>query len=359
MPRFVGLNGDSLDFFTVNYLEDELSKSSSSALDFYKRARARYAIGKNEEALEDIYVAAVKDGENPDILSLQGRIQYSLGIFDKSKKSADLAESLGNESKELFVLKAMLNAEDGNISVAKDYIQNALLKAPFSGEVWLIKGKVNILGGLKDEALKDWKKAILLNPKELEAYQSLIGEYLKAELVDSALFYNEKAMRYFDKNISFEINKASILEQVGALDSALVVYNSLTKKYPARLDLLTSMGNIYFKKKYYSKAYTTYRSVLDKLPTNANLYYLAGLCKEKTGEYNTAQELYVTAKSKDSTDQKYQQAYLRVEYLVERSVMNRINQRSKSVAKRVVEPVVKRKIFSVEPLEKKTEIKTN
>ncbi|SOE22781.1 Tetratricopeptide repeat-containing protein [Spirosomataceae bacterium TFI 002] len=359
LPRFTVLNGDSLQYFAVNYLDEELSKSSSSAVDFYKRARAKFQTGLTEKALEDIYIAANKDGDNPDILLLQARIQYSLGIFDKAAKSADLAESLGNESKELFVLKALLNSRDGNLNVANDYIKNALLKAPFSGDVWLTKGKISSQAGSQEEAMSDWKRAILLNPLEFEAYQILIDEYIKLEKVDSALLYNEKAISKFKHNVDLEINKAAILEQVGALDSAVAVYSNIVRKYPSRLDVLTSLGNTYFKNKNYSSAYVTYRKVLDKLPTNANLYYLAGLSKEKMGDYNTAQELYILASAKDSTDGKYNQAYRRVEYIIESSVRRRINQRAKATKKEEEAPILRRKVFSVEPLEKKTEIKTN
>jgi tetratricopeptide (TPR) repeat protein len=353
MPRFSSVNGDSLSLVALAFLEDEVSGSNGSAQEFYRRALTKFKLGKNEEALEDVYRAINKSSENPDIVLLQAMVQYELGIMDKSKKSADLAESLGNESKELFLLKAKLNAAEGNQSLANDYLQNALLKAPYSGEVWLIKGKINSDFGQDQLAISDFKKAISLKPSYLEAYELLVNKYIKLELVDSALYYNEKAIAEFKTNIQLQENKGAILEQVGALDSALVVYNQVLAENPNRLDIETTVGNLYFKKKNYLKAFNLYESVLKKVPNSANLHYLAGLCQEKLGAYSKAQELYVIAQAKDSTDAKYNQAYLRVEYLMDRRIQNSIAERAKKEIKPKQEVLPQRKIFSVEPLEKK------
>ena len=116
----------------------------------------------------------------------------------------------------------------------------------------------------------------------------MIKIFNSARLVDSALTYNEKALKKFPKNHELVYNKAQTLENVGALDSATKVYQSFLRLEPARYDVLEKVGDIFLRKKNYAAAFLIYDKWGKAVPDNEKAYLKASACYEYQKRYSTA-----------------------------------------------------------------------
>lgn len=352
LPLQISLDATTLAEQSISYLEEELGENSSP-LSYLRRARLYYDNQQYGEALEDIYRILNKDSEHPATHTLKALVHYRLGSFDEAEKSANLAESLGDQSKDLFYVKTLLLAEQGKTEDAANYMANALALAPYSGEIWWANGKLNFAKGDSADAVKSFTKALVFDPVANYVYEDLIEAYKGSGQVDSALVYVEKAINNLGDNQKFILQKASILEQVGNLDSALVVYQQIYKLDPSRLEVLTQIGNLYFKKRKFGNAFANYSAVLEKLPTNANMQYLAGLSQERMGFYGAAQTYYIKARTNQPENELYNKAFERARFLQERKIRRQVLSNEVKPEKPVE---VKRRIFSVDAIDSKKKV---
>jgi tetratricopeptide (TPR) repeat protein len=129
---------------------------------------------------------------------------------------------------------------------------------------------------------------LVLRPHGFEPYDHLIKIFNSAHLVDSALTYNEKALKRFPANKELVYNKAQILENVGSLDSATKVYQAFLRLEPSRYDVLEKVGNIYLRKKNYAAAFLIYDKWSKAVPDTEQAYLKAASCYELQGHYTNA-----------------------------------------------------------------------
>jgi tetratricopeptide (TPR) repeat protein len=97
---------------------------------------------------------------------------------------------------------------------------------------------------------------------------------------DSALIYNELALKKFPDSRELVYNKAQILENVGALDSATKVYKRFLVLEPDRYDVLEKVGDIYFRKKNYAAAFLVYDKWGKAQPEQTKAFLKAAGCYE-------------------------------------------------------------------------------
>lgn len=352
LPLNTGIDAGLLKDNSLNFFEEELSDNSPLLL-LLRRSRFYYENAQYGEALEDIYRILNRDSENPSTYTLKALIHYKLGSYDEANKAANLAESLGDQSKDLFYIKTLLLAAKGEVDLASNYMVNALAMAPYSGEIWWANGQLNFAKGDSSEAVESFQKAIGFDPEATYIYKDLISAYLGVSEVDSALYYTQKAIDNVADNEGFKMKKAAILEQVGNLDSALVVYKSVYEADKSRLEVLTQIGNLYFKKKRFGNAFANYVEVLKKLPGNANMQYLAGLCQERMGYYGTAQTYYVKARTNQPENELYNKAFERARFLQERKIQRQL---SVAVPAEPEPEVIQRRSFSIDPIDSKKKV---
>lgn len=348
------LNVKEIEKAALSFLEDELG-NTSSASSFFRRAKYKFASKDISGAMEDVQMALKKDPENPEYLTLLGQIYVEKAEWERAKEALSLAESVGERSTELMLAQAEVLSRLKEAEEAEVYLQSAALKDPFSATTWRVAGLVKASLGDTMAAIANLDKSIALNPFDVEVYR-LMSDYLSKIDIDSALSVNQLCVERNGNSILLKEDKAGFLVKAGMPSRAIETYLGILKESPQRYDLMTVVGNIYFRKKEYYGALNMYKKVLEKLPSNPNIYYLVGNCYEKIGSYSLAQDHYASAMVKNSAENRYANAYKRAGYLLERQIANRVNPKVKKKEDEEEAPI-ERKVFKVEPLRNKSEIK--
>ena len=282
-------NEENQHLAALSILSDAIKNNPSYPDNYYKRAVLQYELGNYKDALVDITRAERLNPNSGLFLFQKAKIQNVLNEKGALKNAFD-AESQQFSSPSLYVLIADLYLKEKNFRMAQQYMQKAESIYPYSSELFLIKGKFYAMQNDTTTAVNNYKRALVLRPHSFEPYDHLIKIFNKAHLVDSALTYNEKALKRFPTNRELVYNKAQILENVGALDSATKVYQAFLRLEPARYDVLEKVGNIYLRKKNYAAAFLIYDKWSKAVPDNEKAYLQASLCYE-------VQERYINAKT--------------------------------------------------------------
>jgi tetratricopeptide (TPR) repeat protein len=264
---------------SLSILADAIKNSPSNPDNYLKRALLNIKIENYTDALVDINRAERLNPNSGVFLFVKAKIQNFLK--DKNALSNALeAENQNYDLPELYTLIADIYIQSKQFSKASAYLQKAESIYPYNSEVYLVKGKYFAQKGDTLNSVFNFKKSLKLKPHGFDAYDQLIKIYSKAHLVDSALVINELAINKFPKKTEMIYNKAFILENVGASDSALKVYSSFLKVEPTRIDVLERIGRIYYRKKNFNTAILICQKWSKAEPENIKPIKLFALCLE-------------------------------------------------------------------------------
>jgi tetratricopeptide (TPR) repeat protein len=280
-------NEENQHLAALSILSDAIKNNPSEPDNYYKRAVLQYKLENYKDALVDITRAERLNPNSGLFLFQKAKIQNILNDKGALKNALD-AESQQFSSPALYVLIADLYLKEKNFKMAQQYMQKAESLYPYNSELFLAKGKYYAMQNDTATAVNNYKRALVLKPHSFEPYDHLIKIFNSARLVDSALTYNEKALKKFPKNHELVYNKAQTLENVGALDSATKVYQSFLRLEPARYDVLEKVGDIFLRKKNYAAAFLIYDKWGKAVPDNEKAYLKASACYEYQKRYSTA-----------------------------------------------------------------------
>jgi tetratricopeptide (TPR) repeat protein len=280
-------NEENQNLAALSILSDAIKNNPSEPDNYYKRAVLHYKIENYKDALVDITRAERLNPNSGLFLYQKAKIQQVLNEKGALKNALD-AESQDFSSPELYVLIADLYLKEKKLGMAQQYMQKAEAVYPYNSELFLAKGKYYALQGDTATAINNYKRALVLKPHGFESYDHLIKIFNSAHLVDSALTYNERALKKFPKKRELVFNKAQILENVGALDSATKVYQVFLRLEPDRYDVLEKVGDIYLRKKNYAAAFLIYDKWGKAVPDNEKAYLKASSCYELQKRFTNA-----------------------------------------------------------------------
>ncbi|MCP9753592.1 hypothetical protein EGI26_00260 [Lacihabitans sp. CCS-44] len=280
-------NEENQHLAALSILSDAIKNNPSDPDNYYKRAVLQHELGNYKDALVDITRAERLNPNSGLFLFQKAKIQNLLNEKGALKNALD-AESQQFSSPSLYVLLADLYLKEKNFRMAQKYMQKAESLYPYNSELFLVKGKYYAMQNDTTTAVNNFKRALVLRPHGFEPYDYLIKIFNSAHLVDSALTYNEKALKRFPTNKELVYNKAQILENVGSLDSATKVYQAFLRLEPSRYDVLEKVGNIYLRKKNYAAAFLIYDKWSKAVPDTEQAYLKAASCYELQGHYTNA-----------------------------------------------------------------------
>jgi tetratricopeptide (TPR) repeat protein len=280
-------NEENQHLAALSILSDAIKNNPSDPDNYYKRAVLHHKLENYKDALVDITRAERLNPNSGLFLYQKAKIQEVLNEKGALKNALD-AESQEFSSPSLFILIADLYLKEKNFKRANQYIEKAEAIYPYNSDLFLSKGKYYALQGDTSTAINNYKRALILKPHGFESYDHLIKIFNSAHLVDSALSFNERALKKFPQRRELVYNKAQILENVGALDSATKVYQTFLRLEPDRYDVLEKVGDIYLRKKNYAAAYLIYDKWSKAVPDNEKSYLKASSCYELQKRFSNA-----------------------------------------------------------------------
>ncbi len=283
-------------------LSEAIIGNPSDPSNYFKRAQLLFEANNLPEAMVDINRAERFEPNNGEYLFLKAHIQNALK--DKSAlTNAKRSEELGYQDINLYLLLAELNIQKGNKPEASKYIEKANQIYPYSADLQITKGNLSMIYGDTSTALTYFKRGLQLGEHKLKPYQTLINNYLKLTIIDSAFKYATLGLKKFPKSEELSLIRGEIFEKAGVGDSAIAIYKKIITQEPERFDILERIGNIYFRNRNFTSAFLIYDQLYKKLNENSKYLFKAADCYELKGEYQMAID-YLKDKGEDYEDEK-------------------------------------------------------
>jgi tetratricopeptide (TPR) repeat protein len=286
----------------ISILSDAIVSNPSDPSNYYRRAKVLLNAENLSEAIVDIGRAERLEPNNGEYLFLKAKIQMA-----KKDKNALLnakrSEELGYQNIDLYILLSELNILNGSKTEAAKYIEKANQIYPYSADLQITKGNLSMKYGDTATALTYFKRSLLLGQHKVKPYQTLIDNYLRLSILDSALKYTVLGLKKFPNSGELILTKGTIYENAGVSDSAIAVYKKIITKDPERFEVLEKIGNIYFKNRNFTSAFLIYDQLYKKLNENSKYLFKAADCYEAKGEYQKAID-YLEDKGDDYEEEK-------------------------------------------------------
>lgn len=239
------------------------------------------------------------------------------------KKALDLLDEIIKSEKNknhlepyLYKYGVELAVKSNSIKYLNDYINELLKIEPDNSDNWILYGNLKNMEGDKKEAEKAFRKAVELNPENVEAYYQLailVGNknmkeaekyFNKIIEIDSnyksdvyynmavlyAMKHNEKEMlEYINKSIkadSYSLKPYYFLavywKDKGEVDKVIETYRKMLDIEPSNTEVLLNLADIYLSQKKFDEAEKYYLKVLEYDKENSRaLWWLAVLNESK------------------------------------------------------------------------------
>jgi tetratricopeptide (TPR) repeat protein len=316
IPSQKKINPENEYLAALSLLSDAIKNNPSDAENYYKRAKLQADFENYNDALIDITRAEKLNPNSGLFLYFKAKIEDQLNI-PTALKNAQLAERQNFDSPDLYILISNLYLKQKQFNNSQKYMRKAEEAYPYNSDLFLLKGNYYAAQNDTLTAINNFKRALSLTPHKLKPYDFLIKIYNSSSLPDSALMYNEKALKRFPNSRELLYNKARILENVGSLDSATKVYKSFLLLEPDRFDVLEKVGDIYFRKKNYAAAFLIFDKLGKAQPKKISAFKKAALCYEVQEKYTDAKNYLEKSLSVTDFDKDIEDQIMRLSYIID------------------------------------------
>lgn len=143
-----------------------------------------------------------------------------------------------------------------------------LKQVPNSPGVHSNLGRVYVEKGLLEEALKEFKTAIKLNPRAYKALYNLGYAYEQKGLIPEAIQMYERAIRINPKYTDAHFNLGNIYARSGRLADAVRAYKSALEIDPRDTTVRNNLGVIYARQGKLDQAILQWQRILETDPEN-------------------------------------------------------------------------------------------
>ena len=232
----------------------------------------------------------------------------------------------------------ILVARNG-IDKAVDLYRSALEKAPGFLLLYCLLGDIYRAMGRYEDAILEYKMAIIMDSLNITAYRSLCSVYEELGDLDSAIDSYQKLIEIQPNAPEYYSNLANILYLKGDVkeaisyyqnaitlnprpewtsviaqtlgyvfqesekntDAAISAYQSAYLLTPTDIDIFINLGSAFYDKQEYNNALTVYRRALELDPTNAKIHCNLGFLHWGKGDIDEAIKEYELSIKYDST----------------------------------------------------------
>lgn len=238
-----------------------------------------------------------------------------------------------------ILVKGWLMIARNCVSDAVDIYREALEKAPGFILLYCILGDIYRAMGRYEDAILEYKMAIILDSLNITAYRSLCSIYEELGDLDSAMESYHKLIEIQPNAAEYYSNLANILYLKGEAkeaisyyqnaitlnprpewtsviaqtlgyvfqeserntDAAISAYQSAYLLTPTDIDIFINLGSAFYDKQEYNNALTVYRRALEIDPTNAKIHCNLGFLHWGKGDIDEAIKEYELSIKYDST----------------------------------------------------------
>jgi Tfp pilus assembly protein PilF len=187
----------------------------------------------------------------------------------------------------------------GNAGDALKYLDQCIKINPKSDAAYYEMAQIALMLSDNNESKKFAIKAINLNEKNVWYLTLVANIYYKEKIIDSAILYYEKAVRYFPEKENLKLDLANLYSDKKEYDKAEEIYNYFEKKYGESETTSMSIIKNLINSKNYRKAEEKVKELLKKAPDEILYNGLLAEIYRSNGEKEKAIIVYKKLLEKD------------------------------------------------------------
>ncbi len=254
-------------------------------------------------SVEKALIKARSLAKKGEILQSQKLYQSVLLAFPKNKRAqyelASLNKPKLNNAKQIppqEVINQLVSFYNrGEFLAAVEKAQVLTEQYPDAFIIWNILGASSAQLGMLDDAIKAYKRAILLKPDYLDVYNNM-GNALKAQgrLVEAIEAYNQVLTINPDYADAYN-NMGVLLKDQGKLGEAIEAYKKAIKLKSNYFEAYSNMGNALKAQGNFNEAIEANNQAISIKPDYADAYINIGLILQDQGKLDEAIKAYKKA----------------------------------------------------------------
>jgi tetratricopeptide (TPR) repeat protein len=208
-----------------------------------------------------------------------------------------------------YLTKGVDYADQGKFKEAKEEFEKALKVDPFyysakrvlkviedvtdhkiesEPAIHFFKGEAYVMKRQNDEAIAEYNKAIEINPRFVEAYNSRGAVYLKKFQFDLAISDFSKAIEINPKDAEAYHNRGTTYHVKFQHDQAISDYSKVIEINPRSANAYDNRGAAYLFSGQLDKAISDYNKAIEINPKDDHAYVMRGGVWRFKGDYNRA-----------------------------------------------------------------------
>jgi tetratricopeptide (TPR) repeat protein len=178
---------------------------------YYYRAVAYAAIGKKENAVNDLDKAIKYDINFVDAYVLRGKTCNDIGEYKRSDDNLKVASTLFPNNFDIWLHLGIANQNLDNDAKAVEYFNSAIKIKSDNAQAYIERSKCYLKLEKYDDALADASKAITMDSKNSDAYlcRGVIHRYLKnfdfaiSDYTNAVIYNPANAVAYYNRGIAY------------------------------------------------------------------------------------------------------------------------------------------------------------
>lgn len=191
----------------------------------YLRLQDWSRVGRVTEALQAINTIEARkaaDALTVQRLSGQNRSEELLAFLEDIKRSSGSETGIGVDA---AIVQAHISR--GNIPAALAHVDTALKAAPQDPDLRFLRAAVLVTDGKFDESAQIYRSLLAEDSKSERVWTALFELNLRKGDIQEANTVLDTAIDALPESVSLNLRKAGILEQDGAIDGAIAIYEAL------------------------------------------------------------------------------------------------------------------------------------
>jgi tetratricopeptide (TPR) repeat protein len=270
-------------------LTELINKNPKNDSLFYLRAQAYYMDDSYDNAIYDASMALELDSMKAPYYHLLADVFLD---YYKSHEALRIMETAAGRFPKR--IPTLLKLSEYQLilkqhSEALGSIDRIFKQDPQNAEAWFMTGQVCKDMGQIDRAVKSYKKAVAIDPQNIDSYICL-GQLFTTKKDATALLYFDNALRIDSTNLETRHAIADYYSQTGNLKKAISSYRDIIKLDGTYADAYFNIGLLFMDMDSLEKAKSNFDITIKTDPMFVKAFYFRGIAKEKLGDKTAAYE---------------------------------------------------------------------
>ena len=239
-------------------------------------SRAYFELGRQPEAREKLHLLSQSLPEDSEILLWLGKTENKLQRREVAESLYRKAIGIKPNDFEGYLALAQLYFDQGKTEEAIAVLRDAASNVPESAPMHRLRGESELKSKRLDTAIHHFKRALELDPEDLEARFMMANAFRKnGQLHEAKLTLDQVASR--DAAFAgLDIEWGLYYEAQGAYGKAVDKYRGALEKDPESTELLLRLGAAQVENGEIEAAGATLRDVIRRIPNSAEAEYFIG-----------------------------------------------------------------------------------